>query len=1619
VSDAQTFAFLNPFVSEPRLELLIDWIDAWSEADPFTGADFRLAVTDLAPGGGAPAAPTTTTDAYPLKLDPILPPEVREQLLVVGRAEMTSKAHGDVRWLAPHFVSETVKELNRTADCTSGGGTRANASPRYRGAQLFSSPNLMADLNRWTSNGSRSDGKVKRLNDEINVRMALSGLIERVNRSPTRGAEAPITAPEKALRGRSKYTIDGVAQDRMGLRSLLDDAQKADFRDSIADLERAIRLRSVDELLTYAEALRRDQVYSRLRAEEAPKNYLAMTAAAGGDNDPKTICARRADLRRLSRDEPVLGAIFHVLRWFTLPNDAQSWQGRLIWVMPFRGSEPLTGFEAKPTLVAFAGGIPVTVLRRDLRPTYFAQSLTVRQIAPALLLDGDDEDKFGNPRDPLARLLKMLDSGQSCPPVTHKSVQGGDPSGRNGDDPLHVAFARNNDAHRPNPDSKAFKYIFDDARRELADAAESVRRIGPPFDSIGITWERFAAEQAVFGENGTPFLTGFKGYRIDVREVRSGESTSWKSLCTVERELFDRRQQAVMRSRLPREGYVIQPVQNHSEDKRGEPTALTLPADFVLWAGGSVVTPASLDRLGQSLAPPTEDGPLVTMRELGLTGINPRYGRRYDFRVRGVGLSGTGPASEFAGDDGAHDAVDFRRGVPMDAPVAETEYFDLEPLDDQGRALPVESGKRIPDVPLLAQSLAAHIRIMTAPPLAHWRIALHARGLTRQEQAVNGGPAFERACARFVTRTRNNWRHRSAGLSAPEELKPAAHLSSLDPHCTGIELVTRVWFPFSSNPDDRYVVTGRNVQHRHDIQCASFSELVTRGEDFIETSSTDGEFDVLLDRSSLPPEATPDSAPRMLAGFHGMVELVAQWAEDAVRHFPAEDGRRRWTRNLFVGVHEGRKVGGKVRRIDEVFKAGGPAFATDTHFVDASYGGLEQPERERDLRMPQPEAPPGPDCEPSERPPALAQPAYWRKKFFDRDCNSFPVGPDCEARRQEYRRFVAQQLGQAELASSAEEDYSRKGYDERIVLRLLPTMVPAPQRARSLVLPTFTFPLEVDYDPGVVLPRSGDARSVTAKLGTFGSGGVVRIDVTAKGSGFTVASPPKIKVAAPFEGEGAPVAEARVSGIDPSRQTLETIEVFNPGHDYKQAPEVTIQGGAGTGAAAEAKLGLIGRRLPWVDVDIVWAIRLGWRVPLSGGPIERPLELAAVREFRLFRRDLRQAGNRSDLPREFSPPLATLTRPGVDTLQSVDLDLVEFTWVDAITDREPHEYEYKVVAVPEDPNTFTSQTWFTFRVDVPDSRIAPRPESMRFLPMLAHKEDGQTTRSLALYFSDSAIRGRADHTTMRFARTADDPMLPIEPRAKVGSLRGSYIPKEWHELFPPGRVNVRVVSSWQEIAADPAGLEGSLAPTIDCDPPSEDRRARLFVIASKTDDGRRLIWPESSAELGNPFFKLHLSTYDERRLPALVHTAASEPAESDWLQFYPDDLEWLPAQNVIAIASPWGAESADPENLVWYRFHFFAQATTELLFHVSTFYSHAPSLTVDDARREALVKSLTRFGWKPQKSLALSVRAEEGLLASTYAIDATSGKRLAVADPAGRFVVLRSCSELKDVVIQF
>jgi hypothetical protein len=293
-------------------------------------------------------------------------------------------------------------------------------------------------------------------------------------------------------------------------------------------------------------------------------------------------------------------------------------------------------------------------------------------------------------------------------------------------------------------------------------------------------------------------------------------------------------------------------------------------------------------------------------------------------------------------------------------------------------------------------------------------------------------------------------------------------------------------------------------------------------------------------------------------------------------------------------------------------------------------------------------------------------------------------------------------------------------------------------------------------------------------------------------------------------------------------------------------------------------------------------------------------------------------------------------------------------------------------------------------VTVPDSRIATHPDPMRFIPMLADQGTSQITRRLGLFFSDEEQRKGIDHVTYFIDAAAQDPMLRQDVPVSTLRAREPFTPSRPEEVFPT-TCKVTVADTFDDLRSkrprpakknDPIrtwdGFEAFLNGAKD-----PHGRDAIFMIRSR-EEGADLIEPTEKG-FGHPFFRLNVHTFDDKRFPALTHTAASERAESEFLQFYPDDLQaqWDADAQTLKVTDPWGTASH-----IWYRYHFFAPATETMSFHLSTFYSQDPALVIDDARRQALAKSWHRFtGRAPGTQIQGIANVEEGLRAKTYRID--------------------------------
>ena len=93
------------------------------------------------------------------------------------------------------------------------------------------------------------------------------------------------------------------------------------------------------------------------------------------------------------------------------------------------------------------------------------------------------------------------------------------------------------------------------------------------------------------------------------------------------------------------------------------------------------------------------------------------------------------------------------------------------------------------------------------------------------------------------------------------------------------------------------------------------------------------------------------------------------------------------------------------------------------------------------------------------------------------------------------------------------------------------------------------------------------------------NGGVRYISVTNRGGGYTTI--PKVGISSsPLMGKTATAAAKMIGGIvvcndnvNPSAQSVQSIELINPGYGYTMAPGVKITGGGGKGATAKAFIG--------------------------------------------------------------------------------------------------------------------------------------------------------------------------------------------------------------------------------------------------------------------------------------------------------------------------------------------------------------------------------------------------------------------------------------------------------------
>jgi len=107
----------------------------------------------------------------------------------------------------------------------------------------------------------------------------------------------------------------------------------------------------------------------------------------------------------------------------------------------------------------------------------------------------------------------------------------------------------------------------------------------------------------------------------------------------------------------------------------------------------------------------------------------------------------------------------------------------------------------------------------------------------------------------------------------------------------------------------------------------------------------------------------------------------------------------------------------------------------------------------------------------------------------------------------------------------------------------------------------------------------GAGVTATAVAGIVTSGGIRLITVTNRGGGYT--STPRVGISSAPAGKITGVATATmISGIvvctdsaNPNTQSVQSVQIINPGAGYTATPKIKFIGGGGSGAAATATLG--------------------------------------------------------------------------------------------------------------------------------------------------------------------------------------------------------------------------------------------------------------------------------------------------------------------------------------------------------------------------------------------------------------------------------------------------------------
>src|SRR5260221_5322915 len=367
------------------------------------------------------------------------------------------------------------------------------------------------------------------------------------------------------------------------------------------------------------------------------------------------------------------------------------------------------------------------------------------------------------------------------------------------------------------------------------------------------------------------YHVGYKGYRVD---VFSDDGLKAETLCAAEIRVTSpaNAQFAFRESALlgVTEGYVDITVQKDptvavpSTGSGFNGQELALARDFCIYDGYSSVAQNPLDCLLKINSVGPSSPVVTTLENLPSLSYKLRYGNKLAIQIRKLGMTGMGPEPGYNGKLTGSNWLVFKRTVYVCSPEMHSGCKRLAPAST-GTSEKSSADQAILRIVGSDPEIVLNLRY----PTVHWKVAWHARG----DMGDTIDPEFQSACEEFARRGVRQ-------QLADSESANTDYLRAVDPHIKSVQVLTRIWYPFSDNKTrNRYVITGRR-SFPIDAKKMTFPQLILKAEKRITDQSFDLQTDVPV---SYPREFTyePDhiSDPVVLLGHHNQIECAGEWDE--------------------------------------------------------------------------------------------------------------------------------------------------------------------------------------------------------------------------------------------------------------------------------------------------------------------------------------------------------------------------------------------------------------------------------------------------------------------------------------------------------------------------------------------------------------------------------------------------------------------------------------------------------------------------------------------------------------------------------------------------------------------